>query len=308
MAEQELIVAAAEAGARLDAYLAAHPELALSRSRVQQLIEAGHISVSGHPVKSKYRVQAGDSVHVAVPEPVPSVLEPEAIPLDVVYEDADLLVVNKPRNLVVHPAAGHAGGTLVNALLDHVDDLSGIGGVERPGIVHRLDKDTTGLLVVAKTEAAHRSLTAQIQSRELRREYLALVAGDVAEGSGRIEAPIGRHPTDRKRMAVQGHGGREATTHFSVLERFPSYTLLLCRLETGRTHQIRVHLAYIGHPVVGDPVYGPRKGFPGLTAQFLHAARLGLRHPTSGEWLQFEAPLPADMAAVLARLRAGHRP
>lgn len=307
MRSQELIVAAAEAGLRLDTFVAGRGELSLSRSRAQQLIESGHVTVAGRAVKAAYKVQAGDAVGVAVPEPEPSPLAAEAIPLDIVYEDAHLLVINKPRGLVVHPAAGHDSGTLVNALLGRGEELPGIGGVERPGIVHRLDKDTTGLMVVAKTEAAHRALTAQIQSRELRREYLALVAGDVAEGSGRIEAPIGRHSTDRKRMAVQVRDGREAVTHFSVAERFASYTLLLCRLETGRTHQIRVHLAYIGHPVVGDPVYGPRKAVPGLSAQFLHAARLGLRHPATGQWLQFEAPLPSDMAAVLHRLRAGGR-
>lgn len=306
MTEHTLTARPEAAGQRLDQFLAAElPDL--TRSRIQRLIADGHCTVAGRPAKPGWRLAAGDAVHLVVPDPAPVELVAEVIPLDVAHEDADVVVINKPRGLVVHPAAGHWRGTLVNALLDHLDDegFAGVGGELRPGIVHRLDKDTTGLLVVAKNDAAHQDLAAQIAARTARREYLALVHGEPEVDHGRIEAPIGRHPRDRKRMAVNLKHGREATTHFQVLERLPGFSLLRCRLETGRTHQVRVHLAYIGHPVAGDPVYGPRKPALGLTAQALHAAFLAFRHPGTGEWLEFTAPLPGDFATVLDRLRAG---
>lgn len=320
-------VSEAEAGQRLDLFLSAQPDLGLSRSQVQRLIDAGLATVGGRVAKPGWKLEPGDSVELEVPPPEPVELSPENIPIDVVYEDDHVLVVNKPRGLVVHPAAGHWTGTLVHAVLGRLafdDEAAGEGDPEagddaepaeelpvdpnpsalRPGIVHRLDKDTTGLLVVAKHPRAQRALAEQIRDRVAHREYLALVHGDPGVEAGRIEAPIGRHPTDRKRMAVQPRGGREAVTHFRVLERLGDFTLLHCRLETGRTHQIRVHLQYIGHPVAGDPVYGPRKQALDLEAQALHAFRLGFYHPETGQWLQFEAPLPADFAAVLERLRS----
>ena len=299
---------AIEAGeARLDAFLAAQEELGLSRSYVKKLIEDGHVSVTGKvAAKAGQIVRAGDEIRVGVPDPEPVSLAAEAIPLDVVYEDEDLVVVNKPRGLVVHPAVGHWSGTLVNALLDHVEDLEGIGGEMRPGIVHRLDKETTGLLVVAKNDTAHHSLSEQIRLRTVKREYWAIVHGSPKSESGRIEAPIGRHPGDRKRMAVNLKNGRDAVTSFKVLERFKAaYTLVSCRLETGRTHQIRVHMLYIGHPVVGDPVYGTRKAHLGMTAQALHARVLGFTHPRTGEWMEFTAPPPDDFNQALAQLREG---
>lgn len=306
MTEHRFVAGPDDAGQRLDTFLAG-VVADLSRSRIQKLIDDGHCTVGGRPAKRGWKLEPGDEVLLRVPDPEPTDLVAEPIPLEVVYEDADVLVINKPRGLVVHPAAGHWSGTLVHALLDHIDDeeFTGVGGELRPGIVHRLDKDTTGLLVVAKNDAAHQALSAQIASRTAHREYLALVHGAPEVDAARIEAPIGRHPVDRKRMAVNMERGRDATTHFRVLERFKGFALLACRLETGRTHQIRVHLAYIGHPVAGDPVYGPRKQALGLRAQALHAHRLGFYHPGTDEWMEFSAPVPDDFAAVLERLRAG---
>jgi 23S rRNA pseudouridine1911/1915/1917 synthase len=294
------------AEARLDAYLAAREELGLSRSRIKALIDEGHVTVNGLKRKASQGVEPGAAVVVTVPDPVKVDVVAEEIPLDVVYEDEYLLVINKQRGLVVHPAAGNWSGTLVNALLEHVEDLEGIGGELRPGIVHRLDKDTTGLLMVAKNDLAMASLTDQIRTHTARRVYWALVHGnEKLPETGRIELPIGRHPVDRKRMAVNAKNGKDAITHFRVLERFKSYSLVECRLETGRTHQIRVHMAHIGHPVVADPVYGTRRAHLGMPPQALHARQLGLNHPRTGEWMEFTAEPPADMMAVIAKLRSG---
>ena len=294
----------AEAGeARLDVFLANQSDLGLSRSRIQDLIKAGHVRLNGALPKAKASVAPGDLVRVEVPDPTPVEVAAEAIPLDVVYEDDDVVVINKARGMVVHPAAGNWSGTLVNALLDHVDDLEGIGGELRPGIVHRLDKDTTGLLVVAKNERAHAALSEQIRLHTARRIYWALVHGNNMPDTGRIEAPIGRHPGDRKKMAVNTKNGKEAVTHFRVLERFRGYALLECRLETGRTHQIRVHLSFIGHPVVADPLYGTRKAHLEMPPQALHARQLGFFHPATGDWMEFTAEPPADFMAALQRLR-----
>jgi len=296
----------AEAGeARLDAYLAGQADLGLSRSRIQALIKDGHVTVNGQDSRGKQSVAAGDRIRVQVPDPTPISISGEEIPLDVVYEDEDIIVINKQRGLVVHPATGNWSGTLVNALLDHVDDLEGIGGELRPGIVHRLDKDTTGLLVVAKNETALQSLSDQIRTHTARRIYWALVHGNSMPDTGKIDAPIGRHPGDRKRMAVNTKQGRPAVTYFKTLERFSGYALLECRLETGRTHQIRVHLAFIGHPVVADPVYGTRRAHLEMVPQALHARQLGFNHPRTGEWMEHTAEPPADMITVLERLRRG---
>lgn len=292
--------------ARLDAYLAARAELGLSRSRIKGLIDQGHVTINGTLPKASQGLAAGDVVRVVVPAPTPMTIAAEDIPLDVVYEDEELLVINKQRGMVVHPAAGNWSGTLVNALLEHVEDLEGIGGELRPGIVHRLDKDTTGLLMVAKNERAMAALSAQIKEHTARRIYWALVHGnDKLPETGRIEAPVGRHPGDRKRMAVNAKNGREATTHFKVLERFKSYALVECRLETGRTHQIRVHMAYIGHPVVSDPVYGTRKAHLGLPPQALHARQLGFYHPATLAWMEFTVEPPDDMLQAILQLRQG---
>jgi 23S rRNA pseudouridine1911/1915/1917 synthase len=295
----------AETGeARLDAYLAAKQEVGLSRSRIKGLIDEGHVTVNGTKPKASQSVQPGDEIRLVVPEPEPYDLTPEAIPLDIVYEDEDVVVVNKARGMVVHPAAGNWSGTLVHALLDHVEDLEGIGGELRPGIVHRLDKDTTGLLVIAKNERAMAALQDQIRTHTARRIYWALVHGNTLPNTGRVEAPLGRHPSDRKKMAVV-KTGKEATTHFTVLERYAGYSLVECRLETGRTHQIRVHMAFIGHPVVGDVVYGTRKAHLDMPGQALHAKKLGFYHPSTEQWMEFETELPADMAAAVERLRRG---
>lgn len=300
---QTVKVETEEDGTRLDACLAARAELGLTRSHLQKLIEEGLVMVNGRRVKPSYKVVSGDSVEVRVPPPEPAELRAEELPIDILYEDADVIVVNKSRGLVVHPAAGHRSGTLVNALLHHCGDLSGINDQIRPGIVHRLDKDTTGTMMAAKNDRAHLSLAAQIKDRRAKREYLALVRGNPPVDSGVVDAPIGRHPTDRKRMAVI-NGGRPAVTHFRVIERYGEFSLLRCRLETGRTHQVRVHLSSIGLPVVGDPVYGQRKDSFGLEGQALHAASLGFFHPRTREWMEFEAPLPEDFQRALDRLRS----
>ncbi|MGI9951118.1 RluA family pseudouridine synthase [Moorellaceae bacterium AZ2] len=297
-----LVVGQEDAGVRLDVWLTRKlPDI--SRSRVQGLIEQGFILVEGRPAKANYKVRPGDRISGEIPPPRRLEAKPEPIELDIVYEDEDIIVVNKPQGMVVHPAPGNESGTLVNALLYHCRNLSGINGVLRPGIVHRLDKDTSGLLVAAKNDAAHRSLVAQIKAHRVKRVYLALVHGDIRESSGRIEAPIGRHPVDRQRMAVTLKNSRPAVTHYRVRERFHGYTLIEAALETGRTHQIRVHMAYVGHPVVGDPKYGVRRQPFAVPGQLLHAAQLGLTHPRIGEYLEFSAPPPEAFNRVLAELR-----
>lgn len=303
--EWSLVVQPEGAGQRLDLFLARAGEVDQSRSHLQRLIEDGGVTVNGAAVRSSYRTRAGDVIRLVLPEPRPAEPVPEDIPLDVVYEDADLIVINKPRGLVVHPAPGNPRGTLVNALLAHCRDLPGINDTLRPGIVHRLDKDTTGLMVAAKSEQAQRGLIDQIKARNVRREYLALVHGVMAADSGVIDAPIARHPLERKKMSVQPRRGRKAITHFQVEERFREHTLVGARLETGRTHQVRVHFAYIGHPVVGDPVYAGRRPRLGLGGQALHARTLGFLHPVLGEYMEFHAPPPPDMQAVIDRLHRG---
>jgi len=289
------------AGSRLDLYLSRQVPF-LSRTQIQKLIEKGKVLVNSKKSRSSYRIRCNDLIEMEVPPPEEITLKPQHIPLDIVYEDGDLLVINKPQGLVVHPAPGHYEGTLVNALLCHCPDLPGIGGYLRPGIVHRLDKDTSGLLVVSKTDLAHKSLTEQLKNRTLKRKYLALVHGEVKEDKGVIDAPLGRDPRNRKKFAVVPNG-KHARTHYRVLEKFPGFTLLEVELETGRTHQIRVHLAYAGYPVAGDPLYGPRRNPLGLPGQALHAYQISFRHPRTGELVTFEAPLPCAFKRVLAYLR-----
>lgn len=298
-----MVLTADRSGERADAALARlAPDL--TRSAAQRLLEEGRVLREGRPLRKNDKLQAGDVLELDLPEPQPVALEPEDIPLDIVYEDKDLLVINKPKGLVVHPAAGHWSGTLVNALLYHCrDSLSGINGELRPGIVHRIDKDTSGLLIVAKNDFAHQALAAQLQDHTLARTYVCLVVGGVREDSGVIDAPIGRHPTDRKKMAVTEKNSRHAVTHWRVLERFPGYTLLECRLETGRTHQIRVHMAYRNHPIVGDTVYGRPKPELGQDSQCLHARALTFRHPRTGETMTLTCPLPDYFTRLLEALR-----
>ena len=298
-----MVLTADRSGERADAALARlAPDL--TRSAAQRLLEEGRVLREGRPLRKNDKLQAGDVLVLHLPEPQPVALEPEDIPLDIVYEDGDLLVINKPKGLVVHPAAGHWSGTLVNALLYHCrDSLSGINGELRPGIVHRIDKDTSGLLIVAKNDFAHQALAAQLQDHTLARTYVCLVVGGVREDSGVIDAPIGRHPTDRKKMAVTEKNSRHAVTHWRVLERFPGYTLLECRLETGRTHQIRVHMAYRNHPIVGDTVYGRPKPELGQDSQCLHARALTFRHPRTGETMTLTCPLPDYFTRLLEALR-----
>ena len=290
-------------GMRLDKFLSVRVE-ELTRSAAERLAEQGQVSSGGKTLDKKSRLRAGDAIEVILPEPVGLDILPEAIPLDIRYEDADLLVVNKPKGMVVHPAAGHAGGTLVNALLAHCgDSLSGINGVIRPGIVHRIDKDTSGLLIVAKNDFAHQRLAEQIKEHSFTRMYEAVVHGNLKEDTGTIDAPIGRHPTDRKRMAVTEKNSRHAVTHFEVLARYKGFTHVRLKLETGRTHQIRVHMAYIGHPVAGDPVYGPKKPVPNLDGQCLHARVIGFVHPRTGEYLEITSELPSYFTAFLEKLK-----
>ena len=274
-------------------------EPGITRSQLKNLINDGHVTVNGQAVKPKYKVHAGDKISLVKPEPQSLELTPENIPLDIVYEDDDVIVVNKPQGMVVHPAPGHPDHTLVNALLYH-SPLSTINGTFRPGIVHRIDKDTSGLLMVAKNDLAHQSLAEQLRNKTNKREYLALVYGQIKEDEGTIDAPLGRNPQDRKKQAVV-KGGRHAVTHFKVIKRYDNFTLVKCILETGRTHQIRVHMKYIGHPLVGDPLYGPRKVI-GKDGQFLHAALLGFKHPRTGKELVFEAPLPENFQKMLDKL------
>ena len=275
----------------------------LTRSAAQKLLERGAVTREGRPVRKNDRPAPGDVLEVVLPDPEPIDVPPQNIPLDVVYEDADVIVVNKPVGLVVHPAPGHPDGTLVNALLYHCGtSLSGINGQLRPGIVHRIDRDPSGLIIAAKNDRAHLALAAQLQDHSLARTYEAVAVGGLKEDSGTVDAPIGRHPADRKKMAVDRKSGREAVTHWSVLARYPGYTHVECRLETGRTHQIRVHLASIGHPLLGDTVYGAKKPVPGLAGQCLHARRLRFVHPSTGELLELECPLPDWFREVLRKI------
>ncbi|MGI6030694.1 MAG: RluA family pseudouridine synthase [Eubacteriales bacterium] len=295
---------AQEAGERLDKFVCDRTE-ELTRSGAQRLLEQGEILVNGGVQNKNYRLREGDQVEVHLPEPVPLAVEPQNIPIEIVYEDEELLVVNKPQGMVVHPAAGNPDGTLVNALLYHCQGrLSSINGVIRPGIVHRIDKDTSGLLMVAKTDRAHLELSRQIQEHSFKREYEAILLGRLKQQEGRVDAPIGRHRTERKKMCVTPQG-KEATTHFWLLQQFAPekgwYSHVRCRLETGRTHQIRVHMAFLGHPVAGDPVYGPKKDKTGEKGQLLHAKTLGFVHPLTGEYLEFTSELPAHMRNFILR-------
>ena len=299
---ERFILTEEQAGERLDALLPRFVP-ALTRSAAQKLLQNGAVAVNGAPVRKNYRAAAGDAVELTLPEPEESAAEPEDIPLDIVYEDADVIAVNKPRGMVVHPAPGHSSGTLVNALLFHCgDSLSGVGGEKRPGIVHRIDMDTSGLLIAAKNDAAHLSLSAQLADHSMFRIYEAVVIGRLREDCGTVNAPIGRHPVDRKRMAVVARGGREAVTHWEVVARYAGYTHIRCRLETGRTHQIRVHMEHIGHPLAGDMVYGRKKPEKGLAGQCLHARELEFTHPRTGERLHLTTDLPAYFTEFLAKL------
>lgn len=284
---------------RLDKYISEHTEL--SRSYTARLAEDGLVTVNGSAVDKKYKLKGGERIEIAVPEPESLEALPQDIPLDIIYEDDYVIVVNKPQGMVVHPAPGNPDGTLVNGLLYHCS-LSSINGVIRPGIVHRIDKDTSGLLVVAKTNAAHESLSAQLKERKALRRYYCIVNGNIRENEGIIDKPIGRHPIDRKRMAVI-EGGREAVTHYRVLERFRGYCLVECTLETGRTHQIRVHMSYIGHSIVGDPVYGIKKERFKTNGQLLHAKTIGFVHPVTGELMEFDSELPEYFIDILNKLR-----
>ena len=302
MEDEILLIQAEESGERIDALLA-HTVEGLSRSAAQRLLEEGYVLLHGQPVRKNYKCAAGDCFEVCLPPPEDVELVPQDIPLAVAYEDGDLIVVNKPRGLVVHPAPGHPDGTLVNALLFHCgDSLSGIGGEKRPGIVHRIDKDTSGLLIVAKNDFAHQALSEQLKDRSLSRTYEAVVRGSLREDSGTVDRPIGRHPTDRKRMAVTEKNSRPAVTHWEVIARYRGYTHVRCHLETGRTHQIRVHMASIGHPLLGDFTYGAPSPDKGLEGQCLHARQLRFVHPRTGETVLIESELPEYFTQVLARL------
>ena len=300
---ENIEIIAAEGGTRIDAWLSANvPDL--TRNAAQRLLTEGMVLVNGKPPKKNYKISAGDAVIITIPDIAEVPLVPQNIPLDIVFEDEDVVVVNKPRGMVVHPAPGHPDGPLVNALMYHCgDSLSGVGGEKRPGIVHRIDKDTSGLLIVAKNDAAHLALSAQLSDRSLSRVYRAVVVGNLKQDSGTVDAPIGRPPNDRKKMAVTHQNSRNAVTHWSVLERYRGYTHVRCKLETGRTHQIRVHMAHIGHPLLGDEVYGhaklPEKG---LVGQCLHAKELQFIHPRTGEAVRLDTELPDYFKEVLTRL------
>ena len=292
-----------EAGQRADVVLAAMLEL--TRSNMQKLLDEGRAVKGTKVIKSNYKLKLGDEIIVTLPEPQPLDVQPENIPLDIIYEDEDIVVVNKARGMVVHPAAGNYSGTLVNALLYHCKNLSGINGVIRPGIVHRLDKDTSGIMICAKNDAAHVSLSEQIQSKTAQRTYLAVVRGNIKTDSGVIETQISRDKDDRKKMAVVKEGGRNAITEYEVVERFGKYTIVKCKLKTGRTHQIRVHMEYLGYPLVGDPKYSPMKTPFSINGQALHSLTLAFDHPRTGERMEFEAKLPEDLHKIVTRLRLG---
>lgn len=298
----EWVAGPADAKERIDKFAKTQLGEEVSRSQVQLWIEAGNLVVNDAPVKANYKLAEGDRVVLIIPEAEPTEIVPENLPLDIYYEDGDVIVVNKPRGMVVHPAPGHASGTLVNALMFHCKDLSGINGELRPGIVHRIDKDTSGLIMAAKNDKAHASLAAQLKAHSVTRKYYALVHGNVSHDQGTVDAPIGRDPHDRKMYTVIERNSKHAVTHFQVVERFGDYTLLELKLETGRTHQIRVHMKFIGHPLVGDPLYGRSKGIK-MDGQALHAAVLGFEHPEDARYLEFSAPIPDDMEAVLHTLR-----
>lgn len=301
MERKHLTVAPEEETLRLDVLLSRRVE-GLTRSAAQRLLEEGKVSLQGRPLKKNHRLRAGEALELCLPDPVPTDARPQNIPLDIVYEDADVAVVNKPRGMVVHPAPGNPDGTLVNALLAHCgQSLSGVGGAIRPGIVHRIDKDTSGLLIIAKNDRAHLALSAQLKDHTLSRVYEAVAIGSLKEDRGTVDAPIGRSLRDRKRMAVVPDG-RRAVTHYEVLARYPGYTYLRCQLETGRTHQIRVHMAYLGHPLAGDPVYGPKNDPERLGGQCLHARELTFVHPTTGQTVHLTCPLPDWFSGFLDRL------
>ena len=302
--KQEFYPTDLESDVRIDRYLAkACPEL--SRSYIQKLLKSGQVLVNGSLIKSSYVVAADDHIEVDVPEAVEPEIEAEPMDLDILYEDRDIILVNKPKGMVVHPAAGHYSHTLVNGLMYHCkDQLSGINGVMRPGIVHRIDMDTTGVLIVCKNDMAHNSIAAQLKEHSITRRYQAIVHGVLKEDEGTVDAPIGRHQTERKKMCINYNNGRNAITHYQVLRRFEQYTYVECRLETGRTHQIRVHMASIHHPLLGDTVYGPSKcPVPGLIGQTLHAGVLGIIHPRTGVYMEFTAPLPGYFEKLLRTLR-----
>ena len=308
-AEQEpedvrvLVAAEKDSGKRADVFFA--EILESTRSHVQLLLNEGRVSRRDKPVKPNYRIKTGDEFQIVLPRPVPLEAEPEDIPLDIIYEDDDVIVLNKPRCMVVHPAPGHYTGTLVNALLYHCKNLSGINGVIRPGIVHRLDKDTSGIMIVAKNDDAHVSLSQQIQEKTAKRTYLCIVRGNVKADKGVIKTRMDRDKNDRKRMAVVTEGGREAITEYEVLERFGRFTVVRCRLMTGRTHQIRLHMEYLGYPLVGDPKYSPMKIPFSIKGQALHSQTLDFIHPRTGKPMYFEAPLPEDMQKIITRLHTG---
>ena len=301
--KQELFPEIADSGLRIDKYLSSVNEQ-LSRSYIQKLLKSGLVLVDGKPVKASYQVDEGDVISLDIPEAVEPEIEPENMDLDILYEDQDVILVNKPKGMVVHPAAGHYPHTLVNGLMYHCkDQLSGINGVMRPGIVHRIDMDTTGVIIACKNDMAHNSIAAQLKEHSITRRYQAIVHGVLKDDAGTIEGPIGRHPTDRKKMSINYNNGKSAVTHYKVLKRFRQYTHVECRLETGRTHQIRVHMASIEHPLLGDLVYGPGKcPIPGLQGQTLHAGVLGFIHPRTGEYMEFTAPLPEYFAKLLNTL------
>lgn len=303
--QRDFFAEVSDTGKRLDKWLMeqfSELELDCTRSALQKWIEKGFVLVNGATVSKSYALRAGDMIHIYVPEPVECTMQPENIPLDIVYQDRDLLVVNKPKNMVVHPAPGNYSGTLVNALLYHCKgELSGINGVIRPGIIHRIDKNTSGLLLVAKNDAAHVFLAEQIKSHSFMREYASIVCGSLKETAGTVDAPIGRHPVDRKKMSVTPKNSKPAITHYRVLQASGQYSYLSLRLETGRTHQIRVHMAYLGHPVLGDDVYG--KPYKDLNGQCLHAKKIGFIHPTTRHYMEFDSELPEYFQKILQKLK-----
>lgn len=301
--KQHFLVEQEEAGIRIDRYLSDRLK-DLSRSYLQKLLKEEAVLAGGRAVKANYKVSAGESIELEIPEAVEPEIEPEQMDLDILYEDRDIILINKPKGMVVHPAAGHFNGTLVNGLMAHCQgELSGINGVMRPGIVHRIDMDTTGVLIVCKNDFAHSSIAEQLKVHSITRKYYAIVHGVLKTDSGTVNAPIGRHPVDRKKMSINEKNGRDAVTHYQVLERFKQFTYVECQLETGRTHQIRVHMAGIGHPLLGDEVYGPSKCPFQLRGQTLHAGVLGIIHPRTGSYMEFSAPLPEYFDELLKKLR-----